>query len=172
MICTGYQLCCRLLLHLRYQRALQWSFHPLTESRLETEGRSAAACRQRRGAIQEVRKASRNPSRWPVVEASDICFGAVYGRLSVGKGFVSFCSCWLVRPCIRPVGAAFHVPLAIMPFARFRSRSKARTYSARPQWVFLIRRYQPALCISSCPPFPTSLAIPRLVSFYAMTGSL
>ncbi|MER9583978.1 FAD-dependent oxidoreductase, partial [Mesorhizobium sp. M0276] len=29
-------------------------------------------------------------------------FGAVYGRLSVGKGFVSFCSCWLVRPCIRP----------------------------------------------------------------------
>lgn len=84
---------------------------------------------------------------------------AVYGRLSVGKGFVSFCSCWLVRPCIRPVGAAFHVPLAITPFARFRSRSKARTYSARPQWVFLIRRFQLALCISSCAPFPTSSAI-------------
>jgi hypothetical protein len=52
----------------------------------------------------------------------------MYGRLSVGKGFFgAFCSCWLVRPCIRPVGAAFHAPLAIMPFARLRSRSKART---------------------------------------------
>jgi hypothetical protein len=27
----------------------------------------------------------------------------------------------LVRPCIRPTGAAFHMPLAIMPFARLRS---------------------------------------------------
>ena len=99
--------------------------------------------------------------------------GALYGRLSVGKGFFeSFCICWLVRPCIRPVGAAFHVPLAIMPFARLRSRSFPRTRSARPQWVFLIRRFQPALCISSCPPFPTSSAIARLVSFYAMAGSL
>lgn len=49
--------------------------------------------------------------------------GAVYGRLSVGKGFFERCRCWLVRPCIRPVGAAYHVPLAIMPFARLRSRS-------------------------------------------------
>jgi len=89
----------------------------------------------------------------------------VYGRLSVGKGFLSICSRWLVRPCIRPVGAAFHAPLAIMPFARLRSRSGARTRSARPQWVFLIRRYQPALCISSSSPFPTSSTIPRLVQF-------
>jgi hypothetical protein len=67
----------------------------------------------------------------------------------------------------------YHVPLAIMPFARFRSRSEARTRSARPHWVFLIRRYQPALCISSCLPFPTSSAIARLISFYlyAMVGS-
>lgn len=97
--------------------------------------------------------------------------GAVYGRLSVGKGFLSICICWLVRPCIRPIGAAFHMPLAIMPFARIRSRSLARTRSARPQWVLLLRRYQPALCISSCPPFPTSSAFPRLVSIYAMAGS-
>lgn len=46
-----------------------------------------------------------------------------------------------------------------MPFARFRSRSLARARSARPKWVFLLRRYQPALCISSCPPFPTSSAL-------------
>lgn len=26
----------------------------------------------------------------------------------------------------------------------------------RPKWIFLIRRFQPALCISSCLPFPTS----------------
>ena len=45
----------------------------------------------------------------------------------LARGSLSLCSCWLVRPCIRPVGAAFHVPLAIMPFARLRSRSKART---------------------------------------------
>lgn len=32
--------------------------------------------------------------------------------------FCMDCLCWLVRPCIRPVGAAFHVPLAIMPFAQ------------------------------------------------------
>ena len=32
--------------------------------------------------------------------------------------------------------------------------------------------YQPALCISSCPPFPTSSTIARLVSFYAVIGSL
>src|SRR5688500_17389574 len=39
------------------------------------------------------------------------------------RGSLSACSCWLVRPCIRPVDAACHVPLAIMPFARLRSRS-------------------------------------------------
>src|SRR5262245_33002090 len=76
----------------------------------------------------------------------------------LARGSLSVCSCWLVRPCIRPIGAAFHMPLAIMPFARLRSRSKARTRSARPQWVLLIRRYQPALCINSCLPFPTSSA--------------
>ena len=82
----------------------------------------------------------------------------------LARVYLSICSCWLVRPCIRPVGAAFHAPLAIMPFARLRSRSKARTRSARPNWVLLIRRYQPALCISSCPPFPTSSSRSRALS--------
>ncbi len=44
------------------------------------------------------------------------------------------------------------------------SLSEARTRSARPHWVFLIRRYQPAWCISSCLPFPTSSASARLLS--------
>ena len=82
----------------------------------------------------------------------------------LARGNLSVRSCWLVRPCIRPVDAAFHAPRAIMPFARLRSRSKARIRDARPQWVFLIRRFQPALCISSCPPFPTSSAMARPVS--------
>src|SRR3546814_12683091 len=34
----------------------------------------------------------------------------------------------------------------------------------RPKWVFLIRRFQPALCINSCPPFPTS-ATPRAAPY-------
>ncbi len=68
-------------------------------------------------------------------------------QLLVGAAMYPTCRC------------GFHVPLAITPFARFRSRSKARTYSARPQWVFLIRRFQLALCISSCAPLSNSSAI-------------
>jgi hypothetical protein len=99
--------------------------------------------------------------------------GAVYERLSVGKGLSEpFCSRWLVRPCIRPVGAAFHAPLAIMPFAQFRSRSKGRTRGARPQWVFPDPAVSVGFCISSCPPFPTSSAIAHLLSIYTMNGSL
>ena len=68
-------------------------------------------------------------------------FGPCMDGSPLARAYLSFCRCWLVRPCIGPVGAAFHVPLAIMPFARLRSRSKARTRSAWPKWVFLIRRY-------------------------------
>lgn len=30
------------------------------------------------------------------------------------QGVLELCRCWLVRPCIRPVGAAIHAPLAII----------------------------------------------------------
>ena len=108
----------------------------------------------------------------PSREAGSCNYACVDGS-PLARGSLSVCSCWLVRPCIRPVGAACHMPLAIMPFARLRSRSTARTRSARPQWVFLIRRFQPASCISSYPPFPTSSAPPRLPDLYASvtTGS-
>ena len=74
---------------------------------------------------------------------------------------------WLVRSCVRPVMRPFHMPLAIMPFARLRSRSKARTRSASAWWVFLSRRFRPALCIHFSPPFPTSKARDFRAYFYA-----
>jgi hypothetical protein len=83
-------------------------------------------------------------------------FGPCVDGSPLARGFLSLAVRWLVRPCVRPMMRPCHAPLAIMPFARLRSRSLARTRGARPKWVFLIRRYQPALCISSCPPFPTS----------------
>ncbi len=49
-------------------------------------------------------------------------------------------------------------PLALMPVARLRSLPLARTRSAWVDRVFLFRRFQPALCISSICPFPTSSA--------------
>ena len=58
---------------------------------------------------------------------------------------LSPCSCWLVRPCIRPVGAALHTPLAIMPFARPRSRSEARTRRCTAGARALDRRAQAVL---------------------------
>jgi hypothetical protein len=45
------------------------------------------------------------------------------GRLSIGAGWFGYCGCWLVRPYIQPVGAAFYMPLTIMLFARLKARS-------------------------------------------------
>jgi hypothetical protein len=41
-----------------------------------------------------------------------------------------------VRPCVRPVVRLSHAPLAMMPFARIRSRPKARTRSASARLGF------------------------------------
>jgi len=92
-------------------------------------------------------KLLRRPTERPL---SPMC-----GRLSVGKleqwlciaGWCGHVSDLLVRRM---------VPLAVMPFARFGSRSIARTRGAWAFWVLPIRRFQPACCISSCSPFPTS----------------
>ena len=64
-------------------------------------------------------------------------FSAVCGRRSVGKGFLQFLHsagwCGHVSGLfMRP----YHMPLAIMPFARPGSRSKARTQSAQRKMGF------------------------------------
>lgn len=62
------------------------------------------------------------------------------------------CAGWWWRPCVRPYLRGVAWPLALMPFARFRSLSIARTRSAGVGRVLLLRRFQPACCISSvCP---------------------
>ena len=40
----------------------------------------------------------------------------------LASGVLSFAVRWLVRPCVRPLMRPSHAPLAIMPFARVRSR--------------------------------------------------
>jgi hypothetical protein len=93
------------------------------------------------------------------------------GRPSVGKLEQSRCNAgW----CGHVSGLLVRLiaPLAMMPFARFGSRSQTRTRGA---WVFVgfpDPAVQPACCISSYPPFPTSSgAVARTVSCYAICGS-
>lgn len=73
------------------------------------------------------------------------------GRLSVGKGYSALR--WLVvAPMCPAYLRGFLWPLALMPFARFRSLPIARTRSAGVGRVVLLRRFQPAFCVSSvCP---------------------
>ena len=73
------------------------------------------------------------------------------GRLSVGKG-VSALRWLVVAPMCPACMRGFAWPLALMPFARFRSLPIARTRSAGVGRVLLLRRFQPACCVSSvCP---------------------
>lgn len=44
------------------------------------------------------------------------CLRPMCGRLSIGKGLVSGCTWWSVRPCVRPL-VRLSLPLAIMPSA-------------------------------------------------------
>jgi len=64
---------------------------------------------------------------------------------------------WLERPCVRPVVAAFQCAAGHDAFRA----NRVPTYSTRskrhgPKWVFPVRRFQPAWCINSSLPFPTS----------------
>ena len=73
------------------------------------------------------------------------------GRLSVGKG-ISALRWLVVAPMCPACLRGFAWPLALMPFARFRSLPIARTRSAGVGRVVLLRRFQPAFCVSSvCP---------------------
>src|SRR3954447_15134657 len=60
-----------------------------------------------------------NDPNWPCVDGSPLA--RVFGNAAVR---------WLVRPCVRPSLRLSHAPLAMMPFARIRSRPKARTRGA------------------------------------------
>ena len=72
---------------------------------------------------------------------------------------ISWCCAfrWLRRPCVRPVVAALTCAAGHDAFRA----NRVPTYSTRskrhgPEWVFPIRRFQPALRINSSLPFPTS----------------
>lgn len=93
------------------------------------------------------------------------------GRPSVGKLEQSRCNAgWCGH--VSDLLVRLIAPLAIMPFARFGSRSQTRTRGA---WVFVgfpDPAVQPACCISSYPPFPTSSgAVARPVFCYTICGS-
>ena len=104
-------------------------------------------------------------------EQGHVHFRAVYGRLSVGKGFFDVLQL-LVGAAMYPTCrcglscAAGHnaIRTAQIPIGSSHSKCTAQVGSPDPA-------VQPALCINSCPPFPTSWRS-RLVSFYATTGSL
>lgn len=78
-------------------------------------------------------------------------FRPLCGRLSVGKG-ISALRLLVVAPMCPAFQRGFAWPRALMPFARVRSLPIARTRSAGVGRVFLLRRFQPACCVSSvCP---------------------
>ena len=70
--------------------------------------------------------------------------------------------------CVRP----FHLPLAIMPFARLRSRSKARTRGARPIVGFPEPAVPAGFVHSLLPPLPTSEALDLHADPYAAIAAL
>ena len=119
----------------------------------------SASCQRDRAAFQ-VSEAGQLRSMMSTLAVSrPMC-----GRLSVGK----------LEQSLRIAGWCGHVsdlmvrrmvPLAVMPFARFGSRSNSRTRAA---WVIVgspAPAVQPACCISFCSPFPTSLgAVAHAVS--------
>ena len=75
---------------------------------------------------------------------------------SLPSGVLVFCLLLVGAAMWSAFDAAFPCALAKMPFARISSDHKRALDVQRPKWVLLIRRFQPALCISSCLPFPIS----------------
>jgi hypothetical protein len=76
----------------------------------------------RRSSLSAFRIEARRPERpsWAQSGMGDL--GRVWTALRWQVAFWSSAFRWLVRPCVRPLMRPSHAPLAIMPFARVRSR--------------------------------------------------
>ena len=158
-------------------RLLYWNLYPPGICGSNKDGRaetgSCAQCLVLKDLPHQTGLAANGPTS--VIQGqppTTVTIGPCVDGPPLARDFRSSAFHWSRRPCVRPLIAAVSCAAGHDAFRA----NRVPTYSSRskrhgPKWVFSIRRFQPAWCINSSLPFPTSFARSLAPSFYAAMGS-